>query len=148
MTQIWPPETLPATVHATAVSLSSKSVLILGESGRGKSSFAFQLLAMGGHLISDDLVLLTAKADHILTAHPRGPVRDVQIEARGLGILTLPAGNASRLGVIVDLNETETDRLPEPDTSVIAGHAIRRLKAVDNPAFPAMVHQYLLHAVP
>ena len=42
------------TIHATAVSIEDKGILIVGKSGSGKSSLALSLIAKGAHLICDD----------------------------------------------------------------------------------------------
>lgn len=48
-----------APLHASAVALGGRAVLVCGAGGAGKSSFAAALIAQGGHLISDDLSALT-----------------------------------------------------------------------------------------
>ena len=45
-------------VHASAVSLGGRGVLILGRSGAGKSGLALRLIALGAQLVSDDRVVL------------------------------------------------------------------------------------------
>jgi HPr kinase/phosphorylase len=46
------------------------------------------------------------------------------IEARGIGILRAPMKDNARLGLIVDLGQKETERLPEQRTAKIMGHDI------------------------
>jgi hypothetical protein len=48
-----------ATLHASAVAIGGRAVLVCGAGGAGKSSFAATLLGQGGQLISDDLSVLT-----------------------------------------------------------------------------------------
>lgn len=48
-----------APLHASAVAIDGRAVLVCGPGGAGKSSFAAALVAQGGQLISDDLSVLT-----------------------------------------------------------------------------------------
>ncbi len=49
------------TVHATAVALAGRCVLLLGPSGAGKSDLALRLLDRGWRLVADDRVVLTVE---------------------------------------------------------------------------------------
>jgi HPr kinase/phosphorylase len=112
----------PFLIHATAVSLAGKGLLILGASGRGKSALALRLIGMGARLVADDQVLIAAG--------PRGLVARAAvgleglIEARHVGILRLPADDSTVLDLIVDLDRTETERLPPRRTRDLAGFAL------------------------
>jgi HPr kinase/phosphorylase len=139
----WPPSKLPAVVHGTAVAISGRSVLLRGASGRGKSSTALQMMGMGARLISDDLVSLDASETGIRLSRPpqvRGPA---MIEARGIGLLRVATASAGELVLVVDLDHDETERLPQPVHVSVAGHSVRQLRRVENPAFPSMLLQYL-----
>ncbi len=48
-----------APLHASAVAIDGRAILVCGASGAGKSSFAAALIGQGGQLISDDLSVLT-----------------------------------------------------------------------------------------
>lgn len=48
-----------APLHASAVEIDGRAILVCGASGAGKSSFAATLIGHGGKLISDDLSVLT-----------------------------------------------------------------------------------------
>lgn len=48
-----------APLHASAVAIGGRAVLVCGAGGAGKSSFAATLVGQGGRLISDDLSVLT-----------------------------------------------------------------------------------------
>jgi hypothetical protein len=50
------------TLHASAVSLHGNAVVLLGESGFGKSTLTAALLAEGAQLITDDLLVLRKEA--------------------------------------------------------------------------------------
>jgi HPr kinase/phosphorylase len=51
--------------------------------------------------------------------------------------------HSADLVVVVDLDQVESERLPIPSFIKIAGNPIRQLRRVENPAFPAMLLQYL-----
>ncbi|MES1973393.1 MAG: hypothetical protein V4472_13125 [Pseudomonadota bacterium] len=52
-----------APLHASAVAIGGRAVLVCGAGGAGKSSFAATLIGQGGQLISDDLSVLTFDGD-------------------------------------------------------------------------------------
>jgi serine kinase of HPr protein (carbohydrate metabolism regulator) len=106
------PETDP-TVHATAILVGPKAVLIRGPSGSGKSRLALGLLQSWpfARLVGDDRVYLEA-ANGRLLVRPADELAGL-LEVRGLGIRRLPFELVAVLGLIVDLG-VETDRLPEP----------------------------------
>ena len=120
----WPADPIqpPFLIHATAVSLADKGLLILGASGRGKSALALRLIGMGAKLVADDQVLIAAG--------PQGPVARAAvgleglIEARHVGILRLQANDSTVLHLIVDLDQTETERLPPKRSRELTGFAL------------------------
>ena len=125
--------TLP-TIHASAVLVGARAVLIRGASGSGKSSLAFALIQAGQNgtlpftrLVGDDRV-------HIEAAHGRLLVRPAEtlaglIEIRGLGIRRVPYEPLGTVGLVVDLSAGDAERLPAPDSGLIqvAGIALPRL---------------------
>jgi hypothetical protein len=94
-------------VHATAVAIGSRGLLIRGPSGSGKSRLAFALIAATTRgnpiqLVGDDRILLTqSEAGLIARPHPR--IAGF-IERRGLGIVatrfidSIPIGGVVLLG--------------------------------------------------
>ena len=80
--------TEPATVHASAVLLGERGVLIRGAAGSGKSSLLLGLLtdaAASTWLIADDRVMLTPANGRLIAAVP--PVLAGLLEIRGQGIV-------------------------------------------------------------
>jgi HPr kinase/phosphorylase len=73
------------TVHGTLVNVFGIGVLIVGESGIGKSECALDLIARGHRLISDDSVRLKRVGERIIGSAPDS-IRDY-LEIRGLGII-------------------------------------------------------------
>lgn len=140
----WPPTDFPASVHGTAVSVEGRGALLIGPSGSGKSSIALQMICFGARLISDDIVWLNLRDGAPWLQYPPQAPQPPRIEARGVGLIPFDVVDPVPLRLLVDLGKSETARLPEHAMVDIAGHAIRSLHKVDNPAFPAMVLQYLL----
>lgn len=103
-----------AILHASAVEAEGAALLILGPSGSGKSSLALDLIAFGARLIADDAVRLVESGGRLLVSAPRAA--EGRIEARGIGVLRLPARcvaeGATPLSLVIDLEREEPDRLP------------------------------------
>lgn len=97
-------------VHGTAVSIDGKGLLILGQSGSGKSQLALALITHGAKLISDDQVILINTESEIILSAPKSI--SGKIEARFVGILKMPVLIAP-LYLVIDLDQKELDRLPE-----------------------------------
>jgi hypothetical protein len=95
-------------VHATCVALRGQGVLLLGDSGSGKSDLGLRLIHEGWSLVADDRVVLALKHGGIAAAAP-STIAGL-LEVRGLGIVTLPARPA-RLKLAVQLGR-ENPRLP------------------------------------
>ena len=90
------------------------AVLIRAPSGGGKSAFALRLIALGARLVADDQTLLRREGSGDLLAGPPAALQGM-IEARGLGLLLLPALQAAPLRWIVDLRMGGAEgRLPPP----------------------------------
>ena len=106
-------ETSHETVHGSAVALGSHGVLLLGDSGSGKSSLAARLIdTQNARLIADDRVQLTAQDDRLLLA-PDARLAGL-LELRGLGLLRLPYVTHQALALVVRLVAAEqVPRLPE-----------------------------------
>ena len=107
-------------VHASAVAIGGRGVLILGASGRGKSDLALRLIDRGAVLIADDQVELAARGGRLracalATIHGK-------LEVRGVGIVDCDAV-AAPIALVVDL-DAEPERLPEPGVSSLEGIAV------------------------
>jgi HPr kinase/phosphorylase len=135
-----------ATIHASAVLVGARAVLIRGPSGSGKSRLALELIEAARHgalrfarLVGDDRV-------HVEAAHGRLVVRPADalaglIEVRGLGIRKLPYEPSAVVGLVVDL-AADAQRLPPADQqrTELEGVAVARLAvAAGEPALPAVL---------
>jgi serine kinase of HPr protein (carbohydrate metabolism regulator) len=110
-----------ASVHASAVLVGNRAVLIRGPSGAGKSRLAFDLILAGragqtapAVLIGDDRVHLEAKQDQLVVR----PARELAglIEIRGLGIRRCDFAEEAIVGLVVDLSAPDAERLPSPES--------------------------------
>jgi HPr kinase/phosphorylase len=81
------------------------AVLLLGESGSGKSDLLLRLLARGWQLVADDQVIV----ENTLCTAPKALAG--MIEVRGLGIFQLPFVASARLRLAVRLGRP-AERLP------------------------------------
>jgi serine kinase of HPr protein (carbohydrate metabolism regulator) len=122
-----------ATIHASAVLIGARAVLIRGPAGSGKSRLALALIQAGGgalpftRLVGDDRV-------HLAAAHGRLLVRPAQalcglIEVRGLGIRRVPFEPLATVGLVADLAAADSERLPGRQSAVteVAGVTLPRL---------------------
>ena len=103
-------------IHATALLLDGRGVLIRGPSGSGKSLLALYLLDVlasrgrEAELISDDRVDLELEGAKI-RLHAPGSIAGL-IELRGHGIVSRPHQSGKRLDLVVDLVPA-LERMPE-----------------------------------
>jgi len=121
-----------ATVHACAVLVGARALLIRGPAGSGKSRLAWRLIAAAdaGHLhfarlVADDRVHLNADHGRLL-ARP-APALAGLIEVRGLGIRRRPYEPVAVVGWVVDLAAPDAERLPTPSEASIEGIRLPRL---------------------
>lgn len=129
------------TRHATAVAIGPNAVLIVGASGSGKSALALEMMARGASLVADDQVILTRDGEGIkLTCPP--PLRGM-IEARGVGLLHAEPLAEAQLALVVDMDQTEIDRMPPARVVEVLGRSIKLLHNVASQHFPAAIIQYL-----
>ena len=129
------------TIHASAVLVGAKAVLIRGPSGSGKSRLVLALLqaAQAGQLAFARLV--ADDRAHVEAVHGRLLVRPAPalaglLERRGLGIDRLEAEPVAAVGWVVDLAAEDASRLPEKDVqeAVIEGIRLPRLAVASGEA--------------
>ncbi|MCA9431155.1 MAG: HPr(Ser) kinase/phosphatase [Candidatus Omnitrophica bacterium] len=102
-------------VHGTLVDILGMGVLLLGDSGVGKSECALELVSKGHSLVADDVVRVVCLGDRILNGSCPHLIRHY-IEVRGLGIVDLSklyGIRAIRKEKSIDLVITLQDWKPE-----------------------------------
>ncbi len=103
----------PVYHHASCVAIGGKGVLLLGDSGAGKSDLALRLIDAGAMLVADDQAVIRLQGSELMVSPPE-KLRGL-IEARGVGILTLPHLPEIPLSLAVNLvKRDQQERLPEP----------------------------------
>ena len=107
-------------VHASAVLVGDRAVLIRGPSSAGKSRLAFDLILAGRsgqiaptELIGDDRVVLSANGRELRVEAAPGLAG--LIESRGLGIRRCPFAPTGPVGLVVDLAASDGARMPAED---------------------------------
>ena len=98
-------------MHATCVDINDSGVLIVGRSGSGKSSLAINLLALGSKLVADDQCELVKKNNRFSVSKPASLPNSIEI--RGIGLLSVPMVVETSLDWVVDMDEVETERMPD-----------------------------------
>jgi HPr kinase/phosphorylase len=99
-------------LHASAVAMGGKGLLILGKSGSGKSGLALRLISLGASLVSDDQVSLELSSEGGLIARAPNRISEL-IEARGVGILRVDSVEEAPLVLAVDLDTPPEARQPQ-----------------------------------
>lgn len=74
------------TRHGVLVEVYGEGILIVGESGAGKSETAIELIKRGHRLIADDAVELHKVSENVIEGTPPSNIRHF-IELRGIGII-------------------------------------------------------------
>jgi serine kinase of HPr protein (carbohydrate metabolism regulator) len=113
----------PILVHATAIAIDGRTVLLRGPSGAGKSDLALRLIDAGARLVADDQVELRRAGGRVLVRAPAAIAG--LMEVRGVGILQLEPLREAALAMCVDLvPSTEVERLPEIRCEDVLGLAV------------------------
>jgi len=124
--------------HGVYMDVFGIGVLLMGESGIGKSEIGLELITRGHRLIADDMVELVRETPKVLVGKSPEALR-YHMEVRGLGILDVrnifgAAGitDTKRVRLIVDLirwaDFKEEDRLTVDDELVLHGVKLPRVR--------------------
>ncbi|MFY9788100.1 MAG: HPr kinase/phosphatase C-terminal domain-containing protein [Pseudolabrys sp.] len=123
-----------STIHASAVLIGSKAVLIRGPAGSGKSQLAWDLVTAAAQnvlpfarMVADDRAFLENHAGRLVVRPTQ--VLAGMVEIRGLGIRRVDVEPVAVVGLVVDLGAGDAARLPEKPatTAVIEGVSVPRL---------------------
>jgi serine kinase of HPr protein (carbohydrate metabolism regulator) len=112
-------DAIPLRLHATTVSINGVAVLIMGQSGTGKSDLALRLIDRGAVLVADDGTELVDCKGQLIADAPA--TISGRMEVRGLGIVSIPAAGPTPVALVVDL-DLVPERFPlDRETVEIAG---------------------------
>jgi serine kinase of HPr protein (carbohydrate metabolism regulator) len=118
---------MTATIHATALIVGHRGILIRGPSAAGKSALALALLQSAGEsfacLVGDDRVHLEAAHGRLLM-RPATALQGL-IEIRGLGIARVAFEPVAMAHLVVDLEAAEAQRLPRSEDLVTSIEGVR-----------------------
>jgi HPr kinase/phosphorylase len=112
--------TLRVNIHATCVRLARSGiafgappgagVLLIGDSGAGKSDLALRLIGRGAELVADDRTELYVRRGQLAARAPK-PLAGL-MEVRGLGIIAMRHAAATAVCLVVELSAT-VKRMPQ-----------------------------------
>ena len=106
-------------IHSTCVVIDDNGVLILGDSGSGKSDLALRLIDSGATLISDDISICRKSSNNIYLHCP--PEIKGLLEVREIGIITVPFVERIKLRLVVNLKSNNNERFPKDSYFRILG---------------------------
>lgn len=103
-------------IHGVLVDVYGEGVLIMGESGIGKSEAALELIKRGHRLVSDDVVEIRRVSDVTLVGTAPDMIRHF-IELRGIGIIDVKTlfgvesvKNTQSIDLVIKLEEWSRDK--------------------------------------
>lgn len=141
-----------AFLHANALVVRDRGLLLRGPAGAGKSALTLDLIAYAqargdfAALVADDRVGVEARGGRLI-ARPHPAIAGA-IEARGLGLARIGFEAGCVLAAVVDLLAPGAwpDRLPDPQAmrAKIAGVSLPRLAAsVSGQALAPQIYMFL-----
>lgn len=118
-------------LHATGVAAFGRGVLIVGQSGSGKSGLALRLLALGAELVADDRVVVQTMGDTLWMTRP--PQLPAMLEARGFALIPTPVTPQAPLSFVVNMSKISKNRMPVADDVSILNQTRRMYAGQDVP---------------
>lgn len=122
---------MPANIHATAIVLADRGVLIAGPSGSGKTGLAFALISharscgLFARLVGDDQLFLSAHSGRLICVAP-ATIAGLA-EVRGIGPTAVQYEPGACVDLLVRLVAVDAPRFAESDTELLAGGEVPRL---------------------
>ena len=124
--------------HSTSVVIEDCGIMIVGDSGCGKSDLALRLIDSGATLISDDITICKKRINGIFLYSPKETKG--LLEVREIGIITVPFIENVKLSLLVELIDKEGERMPEKEKKILLGVKIPKIQIFGkNPSSVAKV---------
>ena len=103
-------------IHASCVKWKNKGILLIGESGCGKSTGALALIEKGATLIADDYINIDIQNNTVFAVCP--DTITGKIEVRGVGIVNMKSLPQTQIDLIIDCKPdfASVPRMPEEKT--------------------------------
>ena len=112
-------------IHASCVVAGNGGVLILGNTGQGKSDLALRLIDRGAKLVADDRCDIWPERGRLWCRPPEALAG--KLEVRGIGIVEKPWTAPAPLALAVRLTD-RYDRMPAVNqVEMVAGHPLPAL---------------------
>jgi serine kinase of HPr protein (carbohydrate metabolism regulator) len=131
-------------LHASAVVLGDRGIVIAGASGAGKTQLALVLIShvrsfgLFARLVADDQVLLSAHHRRLVCTAP--PTIAGLVEVRGLGPQPVEHEAKAPVDLVVRLVERDAAaRFPEAETETLLGCHVPLLRLTDDDRQAAMM---------
>lgn len=119
------------TLHGGLIAHTGAGLLLLGQSGSGKSRLMAEMMLHGARLVADDQVELSEQSGMVMGGAPK-TLSNI-LELRGVGIIRVNEIVPRHVvHLAVELGENDPERLPEPATISLLGRAIPLLKVSKN----------------
>lgn len=123
-------------LHASAVAVDGRGLLITGAPGAGKTTLALEMIALGAVLVADDRVRVAPGGSGGLILSTPPNIAGLA-EVRGFGLAQLEASPAVPLALIADLDQAEPERLPPIRERLLSGIACRVILCKGKPGLAA-----------
>lgn len=103
-------------IHASCIKINEKGILVIGNSGSGKSDLCLRLIKeFNAVLVADDRVDIEKEEEKIIASAPDN-LKGL-LEVRGVGIVKMPFLDSCFIDAVIKLvDDSEyVERLPEPE---------------------------------
>ena len=127
------------TIHGVLVEVFGMGVLLLGESGIGKSEIALELIRAGHRLVADDAIKIQCVNGNVLLGTGANKIIGHHMEIRGIGVVNIThifgvgaIRNRKQVQLVIELEEWDPkknyDRLGSKDEFIyILGVSIHKI---------------------
>ena len=116
-------------IHATTISYKNKGIMIIGESGVGKSDLALRMITQKkAKLVADDRTEIAIKNGKIYAYCPDN-IKNM-LEVRGIGIVPIKTKKSAKIALVVELVDDikKIERMPEKENFFFADASVEKIK--------------------